>query len=46
MELSKPVVVQYHGLMTLTLDFQKVSRWKSHITGLGGPIDMEQKGCE
>ena len=94
MELSRPVVVQQHGHLTLTLDFQgqflkmlylrngradwhgtkrmwidrvlhplcdfqrsphpwpwpwifKVkSHIKSHITGMGWPIDMELKGCE
>ena len=44
-ELSKPVVVQHLGLMTLTLDF-KVKCWKSHIIGIGGPIDKERKRCE
>ena len=93
MELSWPVVVQHHGHLTLTLDFQgqilkmlylrngradwhgtkgmwmdrmlhplcdfqrsphlwpwpwifKVKFWKSHISGMGWPIDMELKGCE
>ena len=93
MELSSPVVVQHHGHLTLTLDFQgqilkmlylrngradrhgtkgmwidrmlhplcdfqrsphpwpwpwifKVKFWKSHISGMGWPIDMELKGCE
>ena len=94
MELSRPVVVQHHGHLTLTLDFQgqilkmmylrngradwhgtkgmwinrmllhplcdfqrsphpwpwpwifKVKFWKSHISGMGWPIDMELKGCE
>ena len=31
--------------MTLTLDFQVKFR-KSCIPGMGGPINMEQKGCE
>ena len=93
MELSRPVVVQHHGNLTLTLDFQgqilkmlylrngradwhgtkgmwidrmlhplcdfqrsphpwpwpwifKVKFWKSHISGMGWPIDIELKGCE
>ena len=93
MELSRPVVVQHHGHLTLTLDFQgqilkmlylrngrpdwhgtkgmwidrvlhplcafqhsphpwplpwifKVKIWKSRISGMGWPIDMEGKGCE
>ena len=93
MELSRPVVVQHHGHLTLTLDFQgqilkmlhlrngrvdwhgakgmwidgmldphfdfelwshpwpwplifKVKFWKSHNSGMGCPIDLEQKGCE
>ena len=93
MELSRPVVVQHHGHLTLTLDFQgqilkmlylrngrgdwhgtkgmwvdrmlhplcgfqlwpqpwpcpwifKVKFWKSLILWMGGPIDMERKGCE
>ena len=93
MELSRPVVVQHHGHLTLTLDFQgqilkmlylrnggpdwhgtkgmwidrmlhpfcdfqhspypwpwpwifKVKFWKSHISGMGWPIDMELMGCE
>ena len=93
MELSRPVVVQHHGHLTLTMDFQgqilkmlylrngradwhgtkgmwidgmlhplcdfqrspqpwpwpwifKVKFWKSHISGMGWPIDMELKGCE
>ena len=93
MELSRPVVVQHHGHLTLTLDFQnqilkmlylrngtadwcgikgiwvdrmldpccdfqcpphpwpwlwifKVKFWKCCISGMGGPIDMERKGCE
>ena len=93
MELSRPVVVQHHGYLTLTLDFQghilkmvylrngradwhgakgmwvdrmvhplcdfqrspqpwhwpwifKVKFWKSRISGMGWPIDMELKGCE
>ena len=93
MELSRPVVVQRHGHLTLTLEFQgqilkieylmngradwhgtkgmwidrilhplcdsqhsphpwpwpwifKVKFWKSHISGMGWPIDMELKRCE
>ena len=93
MELSRPVVVQHHGHLTLTMDFQgqilkmlylrngradwhgtkgmwidgmlhplcdfqrspqpwpwpwifKVKFSKSHISGMGWPIDMELKGCE
>ena len=93
MELSRPVVVQHLGHLTLTLDFQgqilkmlylrngragwhgmkgmwvdrmldphcdfelwphqwpwplifKVKFKKSHNSGMGCPIDMEQKGCE
>ena len=45
MELSWPVVVQHHGHLTLTLDFQG-QIWKSCISGMEGPIDMERKGCE
>ena len=40
MELSRPVVVQHHGHLTLTLDFQ------GQILKTGGPIDMEPKECE
>ena len=39
MEFSRPIVV------TLTLDFQ-VKFWKSCISGMGWPIDMELNGCE
>ena len=93
MELSRPVVVQHHGHLTFTLDFQgqipkmlylrngmadwhgtkgmwvdrmlhplcdfqcsthpwpwpwifKVKFWKSCILGIGWSIDMELKGCE
>ena len=93
MELSRPVVVQYHGHLTLTMDFQcqilkmlyfrngkadwhgtkgmwvdrmlhphcdfqhsphpwpwpwifKVKFWKSCISGMGWPIDMELKRFE
>ena len=93
MELSRPVVVQHQGHLTLTLDFQdqilkmlylrngkadwhgtkgmwvdkvldphcdfelwphpwpwplifKVRFWKCCISRMGGPIDMERKGCE
>ena len=94
MESCRPIVVQHHGHLTLTLDFQgqilkilylrngradwhgtkgmwinrmllhplcdfqrsphpwpwpwifKVKFWKSHISGMGWPIDMELKGCE
>ena len=93
MGLSRPVVVQHHGHLTLTLNFQgqilkmlnlrngrsdwygmkgiwmdrmlhplcdfqllpqpwpwpwifKVNFWKSHISGMGWPNDMEWKGCE
>ena len=93
MDLHRPVVVQHHGHLTLTLDFQgqvlkmlylrngrvdwhgtkgmwvhrildphcdfelwphpwpwplifKVKLWKSRNSGMGCPIDMEQKGCE
>ena len=92
-QLSRPVVVQHQGHLTLTLDFQvqilkmlylrngradwhgtkgmwvdrmldphcdfelwphpwpwplifKVKFWKSHNSGMGCPIDMEQKGCD
>ena len=45
MGLSRPVVVQHHGHLTLTLNFQ-VQIWKCFISGMGGPIDMERKGCE
>ena len=30
----------------LTLDFQGLFFSKCCISGMGGPIDMEQKGCE
>ena len=93
MELSRPVVVQHQGHLTLTLDFQgqilkmlylrnwradwhgtkgkwvdrmldphcdfelwshpwvwplifKVKFWISHNSGMGCPIDIEQKGSE
>ena len=93
MELSRPVVVQHHGHLTLILDFQgqnlkmlylrngradwhgtqgmwidrmlhllcdfqrsphpwpwpwivMVKFWKSHISGMGWPMDMELMGCE
>ena len=93
MEFSRPAVVQHHGYLTLTLDFQgqilimlylrngradwhgtkgmwvdgmlhplcdfqrsphpwpwpwifKVKFWKSHISGMGWPIDMELKEFE
>ena len=52
MELSRPVVVQHQGHLTLTLDFQgqilknAVSQELECISGIGGPIDMERKGCE
>ena len=93
MELSRPIVVQHHGHLTLTLDFHgqiltmlylrnvradwhatkemwidkmlhplcdfqlwpqswpwpwifKVKFWKSRISGMGWPIDMEWKGYE
>ena len=42
MELSGPVVVQHQGHFTLTLDFQG-QILKICISGMGGPIDMEQK---
>ena len=45
MELSRPVVVQHYGHLTLTLDF-KVKFWKCCISGMEEPIDMEIKGCE
>ena len=45
MELSQPVVVQHHGHITLTLDFQG-QILKSHIKRTGRPIDMEQKECQ
>ena len=43
MELSKPVVVQHHGLTTLTLDFQGQMLEKQIIV-MGGPIDTERRG--
>ena len=45
MELSRPVVVQHQGLWPWPLIF-KVKFWRCCISGMGGPIDMEQKGCE
>ena len=34
MELSGPVVVQHHGLLTLTLDFERVvtQEWDARLT--------------
>ena len=52
MELSRPVVVQHQGYLTLTLDFQgqilkmlyvgngNANSW-NEISGMGGPINME-----
>ena len=52
MELSRPVVVQHQGYLTLTLDFQgqflkmlyvgngRDNSW-NEISGMGGPINME-----
>ena len=45
MEFSRHVVVQHHGHLTLTLDFQ-CQYLKCSISGMGGPIDMKRKGCE
>ena len=45
MVFYKPVVVQYHGLMTFTLDFQG-QIMKKHIKGIGRLVDTERKGCE
>ena len=45
MELSRPVVVQHQGHLTSTLDIQG-QILKSCISGMGGPVDMERKGCE
>ena len=45
MELSRPVVVQHHCHFTLTLVFQG-QIFKTLYLWNGGPIDMEQKGCE
>ena len=57
MELSRPVVVQHQGYLTLTLDFQgqilkmlyvgngRANSW-NEISGMGGPINMEWKGYE
>ena len=47
MELSRSVVVQHHGHLILTLDFQgQILRMLYLILGMGGPIDMEQNRCE
>ena len=45
MELSKPVIVQHHGHLTLALDFQG-QILKMLIAGMGGPIGMGRKECE
>ena len=45
MEFSRPVDVQHHGHLTLTLDFSR-SNCEICISGMGGPIDMKLKGCE
>ena len=37
MELSRPVVVQHQGYLTLTLDFQG-QILKCCMSGMGGPI--------
>ena len=44
-ELSQSVVVQHHGLMTFTLDFQG-QMLEKRITGIGWSINMELKGYE
>ena len=46
MELSILVVVQHHGHLTLTLDFQGQILKMLYDSGVEGPIDMERKGCE
>ena len=43
MELSKPVVVQHPGHLTLTLDLSR-SNLENAVSGMGGPIEMERKG--
>ena len=45
MELSRPVVVQHQGHLTLTLDFQSQILKMLYLRN-GRPIDMERKGCE
>ena len=45
MELSRPVVMQHHGHFILTLGFQGQILKMRH-SGMGGPVDMEPKGCE
>ena len=32
--------------LTQPWEFQGLNFEKSHNSGMGGPIDMEQKGCE
>ena len=44
MILYKPGVVQYHGLMTFTSDFQG-QIMKNHVEGIGRLVDTERKGC-
>ena len=44
MGLPRPVVVQHHGHLTLTLDFQ--GQILTCISVMGRMIDMEQKGCK
>ena len=48
MEVPRRVVVQHHGHLTMTLDFQGqiLKMLYNYISGMGGPIDMERKGCE
>ena len=47
MELPRPVVVQHHGHLTLTLDFQwKVKFWKCCISGMEGPVDAGWHGMK
>ena len=43
MELSRPVVVQHQVIWPWPLIF-KVKFWKR--IWMGGPIDMEQMGCD
>ena len=42
MELPRPVVVQHHRHLTLTLDFQGQIFKKFCILGMQGPIDWNK----
>ena len=36
----------YTHFVTFNFDLNHDKFWKSHISGIGWPFDMEQKGCE